>query len=130
MRDERPRVMVLDADPESLASHYRLLTDRGFRVATYSAPAPACDWAAEEKPDAILTAPGFPEGDGLEVVRRLKEASPQSHIMLFSRPGKGPSLGEAARAGAEVLLPEAQGSDAVLRHLEEAIGELPEPVEH
>lgn len=127
MRVERPCVMVLDADPESLASHYRLLTDRGFRVATYSAPAPACGYAAEEKPEAILTASGFPECDGLDVVRRLKEASPESHIMLFAAPGKAPSLGEAARAGAEVLLPEAQGSESVLRHLEDAIGELPAP---
>ena len=129
MKLDRPRVMVLDADPESLASHYRLLKDRGFEVATYSAPAPACGYAAEEKPDAILTSSGFPGCDGLDVVRRLKEASPQSHIMLFASPDKWPSLGEAARAGAEVLLPEAQGSDAVLKHLEDAIGELPMPVE-
>jgi len=129
VRVERPRVMVLDADPESLALHYRLLKDRGFEVATYSAPAPACGYAAEEKPDAILTSFGFPEWDGLDVVRRLKEASPHSHIMLIASSGNWPSLGEAARAGAEVLLPEAQGSDAVLRHLEDAIGELPVPVE-
>jgi hypothetical protein len=49
--------------------------------------------------------------------------------MLIASSGNWPSLGEAARAGAEVLLPEAQGADAVLRHLEDAIGELPVPVE-
>jgi DNA-binding NarL/FixJ family response regulator len=122
--------MVLDADPDSLASQYRMLTDRGFWVATFSAPSPACGYAAEEKPDAILTGVGFPEGDGLDVVRRLKEASPQSHILVMANPEQWPPLGEAARAGAEVLLSESQGSDALLRHLEDAIGELPVPVEH
>jgi PleD family two-component response regulator len=117
--------MVLDADSESLASQYRMLTEHGFRVATYSAPDPACGFAAEEKPEAILTSLEFPECDGLDVVRRLKEASPLSHILLLANPEKMPSLGAAARAGAEVLLPGAQGSVAVLRHLEDAIGELP-----
>ena len=62
-------------------------------------------------------------------VDHFNTGHPHSHIMLFASPDKQPSLGEAARAGAEVLLPEAQGSDAVLKHLEEAIGELPVPVE-
>jgi PleD family two-component response regulator len=118
-------VLVLDADAESLAAHYRMLTEHGFRVATYSAPDPACGYAAEERPEAILTSLDFQECDGLDVVRRLKEASPQSHIMLLASPGRLPSLGAAARAGAEVLLPGTQGSAAVLRHLEDAIGELP-----
>ena len=124
MSDGRPSVMVLAADAESLSSQYRMLTDHGFRVATYSAPDPACGYAAEEKPEAILTSLEFPECSGLDVVRRLKEASPQSHILLFANPERFPSVGDAARAGAEVLLPEAQGSDAVLRHLDDAIGEL------
>jgi FixJ family two-component response regulator len=116
--DPRPSVMVLDADPESLTSQYRMLTDRGFRVATYSAPEPACGYAAEEKPEAILTCLEFPAVRGLDLVRRLKKASPRSRILLFASPGKGPSPVEAARAGVEALLPDAPGSESVLRHLE------------
>lgn len=127
MSNERPRVLVLAADPDSLAAQYRMLTDRGFRVATYTAPAPAFGYAAEERPEAILTHLEFPEGGGLDVVRRLKEASPRSHILLFAHPGKWPSLGDAARAGAELLLPVSQESDAVVRHVEDAIGEVPVP---
>jgi DNA-binding NarL/FixJ family response regulator len=117
--------MVLDADPESLASHFRLLSDRGFRVATYSSPGPAFDYAASERPDAILTALRFPECDGMTAVRRLREASPRSRILVRVSQNERSSAGEAARAGAEVLVSGATGSEEILRRIEDAVGELP-----
>ena len=122
MGDERPCVMVVDADPESLASHFRLLSDRGFRVATYTSPVPSYGYAAAERPEAILTSLRFPECDGLTVLRRLKEASPRSHLLVRASVGDHPSPGDAAKLGAEVIDP---GSDVLLRRLEEAVGELP-----
>lgn len=125
MRDERPCVMVLDADPESLAAHFRLLSDRGFRVATYSSPVPACGYAASERPDAILTSFEFPECDGPTALRRLREASPRSRILVRISQNDRPSAGEAARAGAEVLVSGIGGSKEILRRIEEAVGDLP-----
>jgi len=115
--------MVVDANPDSLAAQYGELTERGFRVATYLSPVSACGYAAEEKPDVILMSCEYPECDGLSAVRRLKEASPRSHILLKVGPGQRSMFGEAALAGAELVDPGA----SVLQRLEEAIGELSAP---
>jgi len=123
--DERPAVMILDADPESLASHYRLLSNRGYRVATYSSAYPACRYASEERPDAVVILTGPSLGDGLDVVRRMKEASPRSHVLLVAGSGVRPSIGEAARSGAEEHLAGTLGTEGLLSHLEEALGERP-----
>jgi CheY-like chemotaxis protein len=117
--------MVVDADPESLASHFRLLSDRGFRVATYSSPVPAYGYAAAERPEAILTSIRFPECDGLTVLRRLKEASPRSRILVRASAGDRASLGGAAQTGAELIEAGTDGSELVLRRIEEALGETP-----
>jgi PleD family two-component response regulator len=117
--------MVVDADPESLASHFRLLSDRGFRVATYSSPVPACGYAAEERPEAILTSVRFPECDGLTVLRRFREASPRSRILVRASAGDRASLGGTSHAGAELIDAGAQESETIVRRLEEAVGERP-----
>jgi len=125
VRDARPCVMVVDADPESLASHFRLLSDRGFRVATYSSPVPACGYAAAERPEAILTSVRFAECDGLTLLRRLREASPESRILVRASAGDRASLGGTAHAGAELIEAGAQESETIVRRLEEAVGDLP-----
>jgi len=125
VRDARRCVMVVDADPESLASHFRLLSDRGFRVATYSSPVPACGYAATERPEAILTSVRFPECDGLTLLRRLREASPRSRILVRASAGDRATLGGTAHAGAEVIDAGAHDSETIVRRLEEAVGEMP-----
>jgi len=124
VRNERPCVMVVDADPDSLAQQFGFLRGRGFRVATYSSPVPACAFAANERPAAIVTSFGFPECDGPTAVRRLKEASPQSHLLVRMTSEDSPSFGEAVQAGAEIL-PGSAEPELVLRRLEEAVGERP-----
>jgi CheY-like chemotaxis protein len=120
--------MVVDGDPESLASHFRILRGRGFRVATYSSPVPACGYAALEKPAAIVMAFGFSECDGATAVRRLKDASPRSRILVRPQAAGRSSVGDVVKAGAEVLAG-AAGPEAVLRHLEGTLGgPLPVPV--
>lgn len=125
MRDARPCVMVVDADPESLAWHFRLLSDRGFRVATYSSPVPACGYAAAECPEAILTSVRFPECDGLTVLRRFREASPRSRILVRASERDRASLGGAAHAGTEMFDAGTEEFEAIVRHVEKAVGERP-----
>jgi DNA-binding response OmpR family regulator len=117
MMETCPRVMVLDSEVDALPPLYRLLSDRGCRVATYSSPWAACQYAAAEKPDAIFTSIGFPGCEGLDIVRLLREASPQSRIIVFASADQWPGIGDAADAGADTLLSKPAKDEEVLRRL-------------
>jgi DNA-binding response OmpR family regulator len=121
MTQMRPQVMVLDSEVDALPRLYRLLSDRGCRVATYSSPWAACKYAATEKPDAILTSVGFAGCEGLEIVRLLREASPASRILAFAPLDQWPSLVDSVNAGADALLSKPHRGDEVLRLLHDVI---------
>src|SRR6185503_5533939 len=101
MMDHDLHVMVLDSDVELLSPLYRLLSNRGCRVATYSSPWGAFDYAEEETPDAILTSLDFPGFYGMEIVRRLRQASSDSRIIVLSPEDRLVSPEEVRDAGGD-----------------------------
>jgi DNA-binding response OmpR family regulator len=113
--------MVLDSEVDALPPLYRLLSDLGCRVATYSSPWAACQYAAVEKPDAILTSIGFPGCEGLEIVRLLREASPKSRIIAIAPVAQWSSLRDSSDVGADALLSKPHKDDEVLLRLHEVL---------
>ena len=78
----RPRVLVCDADPQSLRALRVVLRGAGFDVDETSTANAALDSSALRAPDGAIIELVLPDGDGVQVCRRLREWSATPVIVL------------------------------------------------
>ena len=97
---ERLRVLVCDDEPQILRALRITLRDEGFDVITATTAAEALDAAALRSPDAAILDLLLPDGDGVEVARRLREWSALP-IIVLSAVGEEEVKIRALRAGAD-----------------------------
>jgi CheY-like chemotaxis protein len=96
----QPLVLVVDDDRELCASLWDLLRERGYRVGLAHDAAEAAERVAEADYRVVLIDMRLPGGAGDEVLRRVRESSPQARTILIT--GHRPELDDAvARALAE-----------------------------
>jgi DNA-binding NarL/FixJ family response regulator len=82
----------------------RALEPEGLRVvAEVGNAADAVQAAIEQRPDVCLLAVRLP-GDGIEAARLIKQASPETKIVMLSASGRDEELFGALRAGADGYL--------------------------
>jgi DNA-binding response OmpR family regulator len=80
----RPLVLVVDDDPDLCQSLWDLLHERGYRVAlAHDAPAAAEQLRAGPF-KVVLIDMRLPAGDGSEVFRMVREASPDAHTVVIT----------------------------------------------
>jgi len=86
LRDERPRVLVVDDCLDTVESLCRLLRLWGFDARGARDGASALEEAGSFRPGVVLLDLTLPGIDGLEVVRRLRgdEAGPQPLMVCMS----------------------------------------------
>ena len=72
--DERPVLMTLDA----------LLTRKGYTVHLANTASSGRNLVQNENPDAVLLDLGLPDGDGMELLRELKEANPKLQVIILT----------------------------------------------
>lgn len=121
--DNRPLVMAVEADVDALSRLYRLLSEAGYRTATYSSAPAACRYAEEEAPDLILAPMDFVGHAPLDLVRELRAASPSSRILVMAAFESVPSLEEVDRAGADILVSRGAGDEELKTAVQEALRE-------
>ena len=94
------RVLVCDDEPQILRALRIVLRGEGFEVSATATFEEALDEAALRPPDAAILDLVLPDGDGVELTRRLREwtAAP---ILLLSAVGDETSKIEALDAGAD-----------------------------
>jgi two-component system KDP operon response regulator KdpE len=97
---ERPRVLVCDVEPQILRALRITLRDDGFDVIAAATAAEALDAAALRSPDAAILDLVLPDGDGIEVTRRLREWSAVP-IIVLSAIGEEEQKVRALEAGAD-----------------------------
>ncbi len=92
------RLLVLDADPETMGIISEALADQGYVIRLATDGDEARLVIAREHPALALIHVGQAEQDMLAVIRNLKERSPDLPILLV---GGGPETGkESAQVGA------------------------------
>jgi two-component system KDP operon response regulator KdpE len=96
----RPRVLVCDDEPQILRALRITLRDDGFDVIPAATAAEALDAAALRSPDAAILDLVLPDGDGIEVTRRLREWSALP-IIVLSAVGEEDQKVRALEAGAD-----------------------------
>ena len=98
--NERRRVLVCDDEPQILRALKVILRDAGFEGVGAETAREALDAAAVRNPDAAIVDLVLPDGDGVEVVRSLREWSDMP-ILVLSAIGEEEEKVRALEAGAD-----------------------------
>ena len=112
----RPRVLVCDADPQSLRALRVVLRGAGFGVEETSTAQAALHHAGLRPPDAAITEFALPDGDAVQVCRRLREWSAMPLIVLSAIDDEEPKV-RALDAGADYYLTKPFGARELIARL-------------
>ncbi len=97
---DRVRVLVCDDEPQILRALRITLRDEGFEVIPATTAEEALDAAALRSPDAAILDLLLPDGDGIDITRRLREWSALP-IIVLSAVGEEEQKIRALQAGAD-----------------------------
>ncbi|HUB76490.1 MAG TPA: response regulator, partial [Solirubrobacteraceae bacterium] len=81
----RPRVLVCDDEPQIMRALRVILREAGFEVVAAETATEALDKAAVHPPEAAIIDLVLPDGNGIEVTRRLREWSEMPIIVLSAQ---------------------------------------------
>jgi DNA-binding NtrC family response regulator len=97
---ERPKVLVVEDDPDIRKILEMFLTEKGFRVKVAEAAPRALEMLSEEPIDLILSDVRMPGMSGLDLLRHLKERDPEIQLVLMSAYSSVKDAVEAIQLGA------------------------------
>jgi two-component system, OmpR family, KDP operon response regulator KdpE len=114
------RVLVCDDEPQILRALRVLLREAGFETITAATAEEALDRAAIRPPDAAIVDLVLPDGDGVEVCRRLREWSSMP-IIVLSAVGDEEEKVRALEAGADDYVTKPFGTRELVARLQAAL---------
>ncbi|HEY3218811.1 MAG TPA: response regulator transcription factor [Candidatus Limnocylindria bacterium] len=113
------RILVVDDEPAILRAVRANLDRRGFRVETAATALEALEYS-QARPDLILLDLGLPDGDGFEVIRRVREQSDAPIIVLSARGAERDKV-RALDLGADDYLTKPFGLDELYARIRVAL---------
>jgi two-component system, OmpR family, KDP operon response regulator KdpE len=114
---DRPRVLVCDDEQQILRALRVILRDAGFEALPASTMEEALDVAAVGRPDAGIIDLVLPDGDGVELCRRLREWT-QIPLIVLSAVGEEEAKVRALAAGADDYVTKPFGPRELVARLE------------
>ncbi len=99
-----PTVLIVDDQPTIRKSLRHLLERKGYRACEADSGATALQTAQVEEPEVILLDLRLPDGDGLEMLERLKGVCPEAAVILLTGHGSVEAAVTAIKKGAEDFL--------------------------
>jgi two-component system KDP operon response regulator KdpE len=117
---EAPRVLVVDDELQILRALRVVLRDAGFEVVAAQTASEALDRAAVRPPQAAIVDLVLPDGDGIEVTRRLREWS-EMPILVLSAVGEEEQKVRALEAGADDYVTKPFGARELVARLQAAL---------
>lgn len=116
----RPRVLVVDDEPQIVRALKVVLREAGFEAIGAETAAEALDLAAVHPPEAAIVDLVLPDGDGVEVTHRLREWS-EMPILVLSAIGDEEQKVKALEAGADDYITKPFGSRELVARLQAAL---------
>jgi two-component system, OmpR family, KDP operon response regulator KdpE len=114
------RVLVCDDEPQILRALRVVLREAGFEAVPAATAEEALDRAAIRPPDAAIVDLVLPDGDGVEVTRRLREWSDMPIIVLSAIGEEGEKV-RALEAGADDYVTKPFGPRELVARLQAAL---------
>ena len=120
MGADRQRVLVCDDEDQILRALRVVLREAGYDVVPASTAAEALDSAAVHKLDAAIVDIVLPDGDGVDVARRIREWSAMP-ILVLSAVGEEDEKVRALEAGADDYVTKPFGPRELIARLEASL---------
>jgi two-component system KDP operon response regulator KdpE len=120
MAADAPRVLVVDDELQILRALRVVLREAGFEVIPAQSASEALDRAAVRPPQAAIVDLVLPDGDGIEVTRRLREWS-EMPILVLSAVGEEEQKVRALEAGADDYVTKPFGTRELMARLRAAL---------
>ena len=117
----KPRILIVDDDPGTLASLSRAFALEGYEALTAPSAARALERLQAGPVDAILSDLVMPGMDGLELLDRLREQAPGVPVILMSGQATVETAVRATRLGALDFVEKPVGLDRLLLTLRNAL---------
>jgi two-component system, OmpR family, KDP operon response regulator KdpE len=117
---DRRRILVCDDEPQILRALKVVLREAGFEPVPAETVEEALDVAAVRPPDAAIVDLVLPDGDGIEVLRGLREWS-QMPVLVLSAVGDEAAKVRALDAGADDYVTKPFGPRELIARLEAAL---------
>jgi len=114
------RVLVCDDEPQILRALRVVLREAGFEAIEATSAEEALDRAAVRPPDAAILDLVLPDGDGIEVCRRLRQWTDMP-IVVLSAVGEEDEKVRALEAGADDYVTKPFGARELVARLEAAL---------
>jgi two-component system KDP operon response regulator KdpE len=119
----KPRVLVVDDEDQILRALRVVLRDAGFESVPAGDVSDALDAAAVRPPDAAIVDVVLPDGDGIELTRRLREWSTMP-IIVLSAVGDEAEKVRALEAGADDYVVKPFGARELVARLQRALARV------
>ena len=117
---ERRRILVCDDEPQILRALKVVLREAGFEPVPAETVEEALDLAAVHPPDAAIVDLVLPDGDGIDILRGLREWS-QMPVLVLSAVGDEAAKVRALDAGADDYVTKPFGPRELVARLEAAL---------
>jgi two-component system KDP operon response regulator KdpE len=114
------RVLVVDDESQIVRALKVVLREAGFEAVPAETASQALDLAALRPPDAAIVDLVLPDGDGVEVTRRLREWS-EMPILVLSALGEEEQKVRALEAGADDYITKPFGARELVARLQAAL---------
>jgi len=125
--DTERSLLVVDDDDVFRLRLARAMEKRGFEVVAVGTVAEGVDVATREAPDFAVCDLRLTDGNGLDVVAAIREANPESRIVMLTGYGNIATAVAAVKAGAVDYLSKPTDADAVEQALLATNEALPPP---
>lgn len=114
------RILVVDDEPNIIATIAPLLRARGYEVFAAMSGRAALDAVDRDKPDLLVLDLGLPDIDGADVCRRVRDTSKIPILVLSARGAEGDKV-KALDAGADDYVTKPFGTEELLARIRAAL---------
>src|SRR6267142_6135300 len=120
------RILVVDDEPNILATLAPLLRSRGYEVSTAMTGRGAMEAVERENPDVVVLDLGLPDMDGVEVTRLVRDGRATPIVVLSARAAEGDKV-RALDAGADDYVTKPFGTEELLARIRAALRRVESP---
>jgi UDP-3-O-[3-hydroxymyristoyl] N-acetylglucosamine deacetylase len=120
--DGEPTVLVVDDEERIRSSLCGILSDEGFRVLATGEARQVLTLIEQERPAVVLLDVWMPELDGIELLRRIKNDNPGTHVIMISGHANIETAVAATRLGAADFIEKPFSVGSLLASLERVLG--------
>jgi CheY-like chemotaxis protein len=124
MVTEKPLIVVVDDESDSLAFLFDLLHNEGYRVVPTSSPLDALEQVARRKPRLLISDLRMPDLDGMELLDRVKGSSPGTRVILLTAYGSRATREDVIRRGGDAMLLKPSSNEEILKAVRRALREV------